>query len=70
MLRKRYACVENRERQKRPGQKNVESKWGNILFCGKLSRVFFKQLRAGSIMLNLGMQFVYVVGHRENKHLG
>lgn len=64
------AFVENRERQRRPGQKNVESNRGNIPFCGKLSRVFSKQLRTGSTMPNLGMQFVYAVGHRENKHLG
>lgn len=51
-------------------QKYVESKMPNIRFCGKLSRIFFKQLRSGSLLLNLCMQFVYVVGHRENKYLG
>ena len=35
-----------------------------------LSRIFFEQLRAGSILLTLGMQFVYVAGYHQQKHLG
>ena len=33
----------------------------------KLSRIFFEQLRTGSVLLNLGMQFVYIVSHRQKQ---
>lgn len=36
----------------------------------RLSRIFFKQLRAGPILLDLGMQFVYVISHRQQKNFG
>ena len=36
----------------------------------KLSRIFFEQLRACPILLDLGMQFVYIIGHRQQKYFG
>ncbi len=32
-----------------------------------LSRIFYEQLRSCTVMLYLGMQFIYVVGHGEQQ---
>lgn len=42
--------------------KTSEPEMVNLHFCGKLSRIFSKQLRTGSVLLNLGMQSVYIIG--------
>ena len=68
-LRRKSLHVEKQEDSSPNSTKTRRVKAQNIRFCGKLSRSFFKQLPAGSVLLNLGMQFVYVSGHCRQKHL-
>ena len=45
------------------------SKSHEIQFWGKLSRIFFEQLRSGAVLLYLGVQLVYVIGHCNEEDL-
>ena len=60
--------VENCRDNYRSTPRKACSQRSVLQFCGSLSRIFFKQLRAGPVLLDLGMQFVYVVGHSQKKH--
>lgn len=54
---------------------NQTAACGYVLWLGPysvfytLSRQFFKQLASGPILLYLGVQFVHIVGHRQQEDL-
>lgn len=64
------ANVENCRNDNRSTLKNSLPNVINIRFCGKLSQIFFEQLRSGTVLLYLGMQLVYVVGHGKQQDFG
>jgi hypothetical protein len=42
--------------------------WETILFITQLSRKYFEQLSAGTVLLNLVVEFVDVVSHRHEEN--